>query len=381
MFRSKINWKLQPRRHVRLLQQVLALSLLAVALFSPLPVAAKTTVALPFICAPPKDPTVTVQIMVDLDSAYVYGAANWEKGTVGRVLKWECYDVVGRSRNLEWLLIPFGESKAWIRYGSMRIKGDYTVLPIMDKVVTQAALIKQLPQGLPYITYRHRYLYQAAQKVGRDARMVTVIGDCNSEYAVYMGRFAASGYDIRSDPALTTTVRWFTESFSRTSLSTRGSFNASMAFDATWSDPRQCGGDEGPLACELRVSKASILVVAVGTGDQHDWRLFGANYRAIIEYALSKGVLPVLMTKADALDSLEGGAPPDYINNVIRSLGIAYGVPVIDFYLATRALPNNGMLIERNDAQKITNSFHLNEQGMDMRMLMTLETLKAIAGR
>lgn len=370
MFRSKIKW----------LQLCFVLPLAAVLWMSPLPVAAKTVVALPFICAPPTDPSVTVQIMVDLDSAYVYGAANWEKGTVGRVLKWECYDVQGRSSNNEWLLIPFGNSTAWIHYGSMRIQGDYTNLPIMDKIATRVATINALPQGIPYVNWHQRYLVQAARWAGRDAKIFTVIGDCNSEYAVYLGRFAAGGYDISSDPKLLSTVNWFTESFSRTSLATRGSFNASMAFDSTWSDPKLCGGDEGPLACELRVSNASILVVAVGTGDQHDWRNFGANYRAIIEYTLSQGVAPVLMTKADSLDSLEGGAPPDYINNVIRSLGNAYNVPVIDFSLATRPLPNNGMLVERNDAQKITNSFHLNEQGMDVRMLMTLETIKAIAG-
>ena len=365
---------------IKWLYRLLSLPLAAVMLMTAIPVAAKTVVQLPFICSPSSDPNVTVQIMVDLDSAYVYGAANWEKGTVGRVLKWECYDVKGRSSNNEWLLIPFGDSLAWIHYGSMRIQGDYTSLPIMDKAVAKVAVIKELPQGLPYVNWHQRYLYQASKWAGRDTSIFTVIGDCNSEYAVYLGRFAASGFDTSSDPKLAYTANWFTESFSRTSLATRGSFNTAMAFDSTWSDPKQCGGDEGPLACELRMSKASILVIAVGTGDQHDWRNFVANYRAIIEYTLNQGVLPVLMTKADSLDSLEGGAPADYINNVIRSLGVAYNVPVIDFYLATRTLPNNGMLVERNDAQKATNSFHLNEQGMDMRMFMTLQTLKAIAG-
>jgi hypothetical protein len=154
-----------------------------------------------------------------------------------------------------------------------------------------------------------------------------------------------------------------------------------MAFDSTWSDQEQCNADEGPLACELRVSKASILVIALGTGDQHDWSTFEANYRAIVDYTVKAGVLPVLMTKADALESQEGGAPVDYINNVIRSVGAQYNVPVIDFWLATRSLTNYGLAEERNSEQQLTNPFHLNEEGMDMRILMTLQALKTITYR
>jgi hypothetical protein len=365
---------------IRWMQGFMVLPLMAVMLMSALPVAAKTTVALPFICTPSSDPSVTVQVMVDLDSAYVYGAANWKKGTIGRVLKWQCFDVTSRSSNLEWLLVPFGNSQAWIHGSAVRVKGDITKLPIADDVVAKVALVKELSQGLPYVNWHQRNLYQASRWAGRDTSIFTVIGDCNSESPVFLGRFAAGGMDTSSDPKLAYTVNWFTDSFSRTSLATHGSFNAAMAFDSTWSDPKQCGGDEGPLACELRVSKASVLVIALGTGDQHDWRNFAANYRAVIEYTLSQGVLPVLMTKADALESLEGGAPPDYINDVIRNLGVAYNVPVIDFWRATRSLPNNGLAAEHNNVLQTTNPFHLNEQGMDMRIFMTLQTLKAIAG-
>jgi hypothetical protein len=154
-----------------------------------------------------------------------------------------------------------------------------------------------------------------------------------------------------------------------------------MAFDSTWADPKLCEAGEGPLACELRTSKASIIIIALGTGDQHTWRDFEQTYRAILDYTVKAGVVPVLMTKADALESQEGGAPEGYINDVIRRLGREYGVPVIDFWLATRELPNNGLAEERNNNLQSANPFHLNEQGMDTRMLMTLLTLKAISGR
>ncbi len=363
----------------RLFQSVLIVPLLAVALLGAAPVAATTSPALPFICAPASDPA-TVQLMIDVDSAYTYRAASWTSPTMGRVVKFECFNAIGRNKNGEWLLIPYGTDKAWIHGSTVRFKGDIPSLPVTEDVVARATLFTALPQGLPAITWRQRYIYRSGIWAGRDANRFTVIGDCNSESPVYLGRFAAGGYDTSSYPALASTVNWFTESFTRTSLATHGSFNASSAFDTAWSDPNQCRSDEGPLACELRVSNASILIVALGTGDQHDWSSFETNYRAIIEYTLNQGVLPVLMTKADALESQEGGAPAGYINSVIRRLGAEYRVPVIDFYLATRNLPNHGLADEHNDALQSVSPFHLNEQGMDMRIFMTLQTLKAISG-
>ena len=111
------------------------------------------------------------------------------------------------------------------------------------------------------------------------------------------------------------------------------------------------------------------------------WDAFETNYSAIVDYTLNAGVVPVLMTKADDLDSLEGEAPPGYINNVIRKVGREYGVPVIDLWLATRNLTNNGLAQEYNSEQQLTNPFHLNEEGMDMRMLMTLYALRVISYR
>jgi hypothetical protein len=319
--------------------------------------------------------------MVDLDSVYLYKASNWKAPVVGRAVKFDCFNPVGRNTDGAWLLVPYGKTQAWLYAGSVQYKGEFSSLPDMNDVVSKSTIPATTPKGLPAASWRFRQMYQAAVKAGKSPDIFTVIGDCNSEPAVYLGRFAQGGFDLSSFPKLKTTATYFAKSFTRTSLATHGSFNAAMAFDSTWSDPQQCNADEGPLACELRVSKASILIIALGTGDQHDWANFAANYRAVVDYTVKAGVVPVLMTKADALESQEGGAAVDYINNVIRSVGAEYNVPVIDFWLATRNLTNYGLAEERNSEQQLTNPFHLNEEGMDMRILMTLQTLKNITYR
>jgi hypothetical protein len=171
---------------------------------------------------------------------------------------------------------------------------------------------------------------------------------------------------------LQATIARFAPSFPRASAATYGSFGTLSMFDETWTDPARCKAGEGPLACELRASRASIVFIALGTGDQHTWQVFEQNYRAVITYTLSAGVLPVLVTKADDLET-HANAPSGYINAMIRRLGREYGLPVMDFWLATRDLPNFGLKNEGND------NFHMTPAGSDMRILATLQTLAAIA--
>ena len=94
----------------------------------------------------------------------------------------------------------------------------------------------------------------------------------------------------------------------------------------------------------------------------------------MIEHALAKGVLPVLVTKADDIETASG-APSGAINAVIKKLATEFQVPLLDFYAATRELPNFGLLDEGDK------DFHLSYAGMDRRMLTTLQTLAAITGK
>ena len=83
-------------------------------------------------------------------------------------------------------------------------------------------------------------------------------------------------------------------------------------------------------------------------------------------------MLPVLVTKADALENEEGGAPRDYINDDIRSLAKAYDVPLMDFNAATATLPNHGLVNEPGP------DFHLSGAGMGMHVIATLQTLDVL---
>jgi hypothetical protein len=336
--------------------------------------------SIPFQCQE-SDPD-DVQIMIDIDSAFGYKHNSWQT-PIGRLIKFQCYKALGRDAT-EFTLFQFGDSQAWVSRTAVRFRSgfDWTQLPLLDlsKVNTTAAPLK-LPAGAPNIGKDLKKIYSAAAKNGRDPKIVSVMGDCNSEWPVYFGRIATGTTNLSLHPKLAKTVQHFAPSFVRISQATQGSFTSQMAFDPSWSNPKMCTPNEGPLDCELRTSKASIMLIALGTGDTFSWQSFDENLRQIVETTRRYKAIPVLITKADALEWHQGGASTDYINKIIRSVGAQYGVPVIDFALAAKSLPNAGLMVEHDETAQQTEPFHLNQQGMDARILLTLQTLNAISGK
>jgi hypothetical protein len=323
-----------------------------------------------------------IQMMVATDSAFAYKTNAWRQ-PVARLIKLQCYAVVGRDEG-EFVLFKYGDSQLWTSRTALRLRDnlDFTNIPLVDlKKISTVAAPLPMPRGVPTISVRMKQIYKQAAKAGRDPRGVSVAGDCNSEYPVFFGRLAAGATNLSLSPKLAKTYQHFSPSFTRWSVATQGSLTAQGAFDAAFVDPKTCQTDEGPLACELRVSRASIFIISLGTGDTFTWQNFEPNYRKAIETVLVANAVPVLMTKADALETREGGAAANYLNGVIRSLGAQYGVPVIDFALAAQSLPNGGLMIEPSPSGNNAEPFHLNQQGMDARILMTLQTLNAISGK
>ena len=336
--------------------------------------------AISFACKETKPDDI--QMMVATNSAFAYKTNAWGQ-PVARLIKLQCYAVVGRDAG-EFVLFKYGDSQLWVNRTAFRLRDnlDFTNIPLADlKKVSTVAAPLPMPRGVPTVSALMKQLYQKAAKAGRDPRSVSVMGDCNSEPPVFFGRLGAGATNLSLAPKLAKTYQYFSPSFTRWSIATQGSLTAQGAFDPAFVDPKTCQAGEGPLACELRTSKASIFVISLGTGDTFTWQNFEPNLRQAIETVIVAGAVPVLMTKADALESHEGGASADYLNSIIRSLGAQYGVPVIDFALAAQTLPNNGLMVEPNPNGNNDEPFHLNQQGMDARILMTLQTLSAISGK
>lgn len=279
---------------------------------------------------------------------------------------------VARSQDGAWLAVlgPDGQM-GWLLREYVAVQGESTSLSVSPAPPGAGLSAAALPAYLS-VPATARSRYQAAISAGRDGRVFTVAGACNSEAYAFVRRVATGLYDTSGLPGLYGAIQRFGPSFARVSMAARGGYTAASLFEPDWVEPGLCPLGEGPLACELRRTRASVIFIEIGTGDQFVWSEFEARFRAAVDYALGVGALPVLVTKADDLDHQQGGSPPGYINDAIRRVARERDLPLIDFHAATRTLPNFGLLDEGNF------DFHLNPPGSDLHLLATLQMLNAI---
>ncbi|NJM40799.1 MAG: SGNH/GDSL hydrolase family protein [Anaerolineae bacterium] len=323
-----------------------------------------------------------VKITITTPQLWLRNAPSVLAGNVASVKKGEFYLINARTEDGAWwrLSVPGAKTnQTWMLadLGAL-YSGKLDDVPVVAATLPapSAAKLGAFPSWIPQITPAQRALYQRAVSVGKDPGMFTVVGDCNSLPPIFLQRIAAGQYNVAALGGLQRTVQVFNKSFSRISLAANGGFNAKGMMDPAWAPGNLCDvkNGAGPLACELWISRASVAFIALGTQEQYEWKDFEKNYRPLIEHTLSKGVLPVLVTKADDIETASG-AGPGTINAIIRKLAAEYQVPLLDFHAATRDLPNKG-LIDEGDKD-----FHLSYAGMDRRMLTTLQTLAAITGK
>ena len=218
---------------------------------------------------------------------------------------------------------------------------------------------------------------------GKNAHVVTKVGDCASGHPDFLTAFTRPGYNLGDYGYLQTTIDYFGESLGYESQAAHSGFNSSVILDSMWADPAVCLAGETPLACEFRLHRPAVAVIMFGTTDLQALspEQFNGNLRAIVDYSIRAGVVPVLSTFPRHL------AYPDesiLYNQIVVQIALDYNVPLINLWLALEDLPNYGMADDGN---------HLAEPawggpgvmvpqnlvtGLPMRNLVTLQMLEVL---
>lgn len=330
-----------------------------------------------------------VTFLATWQNAYFRSAPSVNAPTLAPLVQGATFNVVGRSEDDQWLALSAPNFTGWLPAGFGEVAGDLSSVPEVKQTLPAFAKNTNTQAVADWITLgpRAKSLYQQAIKSRRDGRMFTIAGDSNSTWQRNIGRIAAGNFSFGKFSHLRNVVSRFDPSFARVSAAVGGGFRAADMFDPDKSQTKskECKPDEGMFACELRLSNAAIVFIQLGTGDKFVWRDYEANLRRMIEHALANNVLPVLVTKADDLESIQGGASFNFINDTIRKLAAEYQLPLEDFYAASRTLPTvpNPELPKRPFTQYGLHDewgyyFHLTDEGYDLRVKSTLMMLDAI---
>ncbi len=293
------------------------------------------------------------------------------------------YRITARTAGGEWVAVNEGGAVGWVAVGFGAASGDLAAVQIITSTRGMPARntnAAQLPAWI-HVGSRGAALLASAVQRGRDPRMFTIAGDSNSAWPRSLGRVLAEQHVISERADERAAAMRFDAAFAHVSVAVGGGFGTSDMFRT---DPR-CAADGPLIECELRLSNASVVFVQLGTGDKFLWRDFEKNLRRIVSVALARSAVPVLVTKADDLESIQGGGPDGHINGVIRALAAELDLPWIDFYAAARTLPAvpNPELPKRPLMQYGLHDewgyyFHLTEEGQDLRLRTTLQMLDAL---
>jgi hypothetical protein len=218
---------------------------------------------------------------------------------------------------------------------------------------------------VPEATGRAREIYQAGLSMGNDPHHFSKVGDCQSIQEAFMGFFdIPTRYSLDKDMAhLKVTIDQFAGSFLRDGMAVHGGFTAASPLSPMLANPDTCQPGETPLECEFRVHKPVIVFIRMEVWwDGRTEETYETYMRRIIDYAIEKGAVPILATKAD---NVEGD---HHINLTTARLAYEYDLPLWNFWRAAQQLPNRGL----------RDSFHISYDAWNELSYTGLETLDAI---
>jgi hypothetical protein len=203
---------------------------------------------------------------------------------------------------------------------------------------------------IPVISDRAVDIYRAGIVQGNSPTHFSKVGDCQNIRQYFLGTFDTPTYSLGDKyEYLQETIDYFSGSWGRLSEAVRTGFNVASVLTPLYAKPENCLPVETPLACEIRIWNPSIVLISMETWTPDRPNLVYENYlRQIVEYAISKNVLPILATKAD---NLEGD---NAINQIIVRVAAEYDIPLWNFWAATQPLPNQGLTED---------GFHLTHRG------------------
>ncbi len=185
-----------------------------------------------------------------------------------------------------------------------------------------------------------REIAARGQELGRNARAFSKLGDSAVLVESNLTRFDNGPYDLGPYAFLEPAIEHFEGSWSRYGAGARVSLTTVGTFDPMWANPNFCLAGEHLLECEIRLHNPAVLLIRLGTNDGKA-ELYSRYMAQIIEYALERGIIPVLGTKADRFEG------DNSINEATRRLAAEYRVPLWEFDRLAETLPERGLSGDR----------------------------------
>ncbi len=298
-----------------------------------------------------------VTFTLNVKSAFALALPQGGTEHAASLFQGQTYVVVGRSTDGLWVRLDYAGARTdvWIPISLGTIGGDLTTVPVVapnppTNIPPPAPAIGQpapQPVGfqpdepvIPTLSPTARAIYLRGLQMGNNPHAFSKIGDCQSVVPYFLAAFDYGLYTLGPYANLQATIDNFKGSWARDSITSNRGFNVASVFVPVWSDPKVCLPNESPLECEFRINRPSIAIITMETWWGGDPAGYESYLRAIIEFSIAHGTVPILGTKAD---NIEGDGS---INQVIVKLAKAYDIPLWTFWAAAQPLPDHGLIFD-----------------------------------
>lgn len=242
-----------------------------------------------------------------------------------------------------------------VTHASPAIIPTETLIPAPASVQLNGLVLESFIYFPAEVAQHSQQILAHGQTLGRNLQHFSKIGDSIVDTEQFFVPFAEGNYSLGQYQYLTHAIDYYADSYSRFGFALRDGLNSTAVMDPMWADKEKCQANETPLACEIRLNNPSLMLIHFGT---NDWTgTFEANMRQLIEHSIGEGIVPVLITKANRVDT------NNERNDILRSLAIEYHIPLWDFDVIATTLPERG-LAQDNAHLSISTEFDYTQSGL-----------------
>lgn len=180
-------------------------------------------------------------------------------------------------------------------------------------------------------------IFNRGQELGRNSGAFSVVGDSTTEIPFFLARFDRGPYNLGEYQYLQSVIDYFKGSFARDSASVRVGLHSYTLFDPIWADKAVCMANEAALACEIRLNNPSVIIFRLGSNDVGVPELFEESMSQAVAYAIDRGVIPIIGTKADRFEGSNQN------NEILRQIATDYQVPLWDYDVVAATIDGRGL--------------------------------------
>ncbi len=199
--------------------------------------------------------------------------------------------------------------------------------------------------SVPVLSTRAKDILLAAiANPALDLHTFSRVGDCQLTSETFLGGYVNGKYPIPD--GFVPTVEYFSASFITESITARNGLGVNSVLNpifAVGAGYKECGANETPLDCELRIRRPTIVIVAMGTNwVPHGEVRYEMYLRQVVDRILQTGALPILATKAD---NIEGDWK---LNQAVAQVAYDDNLPLVNVWRSVQDLPNYGLEAPKN---------------------------------